>query len=324
MTLSDLFEVKNGLASSEAEISDQKTADFFVPYIRPSSSYANLVAGYLDRNKVNKKYIFSSESIIVSTDGEGSHTYSYVSPVDFVPNSNVAVLIPKRQMSLKEKIYYSLCITKNRYRFSYGRKPKGERLQRINLPDKMPDRFEKIGLIDETEIKKSISNKKISLNTEKWEWFDYPEAFDVVKGHYNNRPELDDQGIPFISATENNNGITDFVAREGTKIFSGKSITVTNDGSIGNAFYQENDFTCSHSVNVIKINKKYNKELNQYIALFLIPLIQKEKFRFNYGFKWRIERMKESKIKLPVDKDGDPDWRFMEDYIKSLPYSARV
>ena len=166
--------------------------------------------------------------------------------------------------------------------------------------------------------------KKLSLFERKWKLFKYPEVFDVIKGYYNNRPEIDKNGLPFISATENNNGITDFVVREGVKIFPDKSITVSNDGSVGNAFYQEKEFTCSHSVNIVRIHPKYNKELNQYIALFLIPLIQKEKYRFGYGFKWRIERMKESKIKLPVDKNGNPDWQFMEDYIKSLSYSSSL
>lgn len=167
-------------------------------------------------------------------------------------------------------------------------------------------------------------DKKLSLSKHEWRLFKYPEIFNVVKGHYNNRPEIDENGLPFISATESNNGITDFVVKERTKIFPAKSITVSNDGSIGNAFYQEGEFTCSHSVNIVRIHPKYNKELNQYIALFLIPLIQKEKYRFGYGFKWRIERMKQSKIKLPVDAKGDPDWQFMENYIKSLPYSASL
>ena len=169
-----------------------------------------------------------------------------------------------------------------------------------------------------------LKNKDRSISDRKWKWFKYPEIFDVVKGHYNNRPEADEEGIPFISATESNNGITDYVVREGTKIFQAKSITVSNDGSIGNAFFQEKEFTCSHSVNVIRIHPKYNKELNQYVALFLIPLIQKEKYRFSYGFKWRIERMLESKIKLPVDSGDELDWQFMEDYIKSLHYSDSV
>ncbi len=49
-----------------------------------------------------------------------------------------------------------------------------------------------------------------------------------------------------------------------------------------------------------------------------------EKYRFNYGRKWGIDRMKKSLIKLPVDSDGKPDYKFMEDYIKSLPYSINL
>jgi hypothetical protein len=32
--------------------------------------------------------------------------------------------------------------------------------------------------------------------------------------------------------------------------------------------------------------------------------------------------MEESLIKLPTAADGQPDWQFMEDYIKGLPYSS--
>ena len=42
-------------------------------------------------------------------------------------------------MSIQEKLYYALCITKNRYKFSYGRKPKGERLKELLLPKYPPD-----------------------------------------------------------------------------------------------------------------------------------------------------------------------------------------
>ena len=29
-------------------------------------------------------------------------------------------------------------------------------------------------------------------------------------------------------------------------------------------------------------------------------------------------------FKLPATPSGDPDWRFMEDYIRSLPYGDRL
>ncbi|MFM6199447.1 MAG: hypothetical protein ACKPE1_09950, partial [Dolichospermum sp.] len=70
----------------------------------------------VDKTQIDDKYIYPDNTIYVSTDGQGSHSYSYVSSFEFVPNSNVSVLIPKRQMSLQEKIYYSICVTSNRFK----------------------------------------------------------------------------------------------------------------------------------------------------------------------------------------------------------------
>jgi hypothetical protein len=58
--------------------------------------------------------------------------------------------------------------------------------------------------------------------------------------------------------------------------------------------------------------------------MFLITLIKKEKYRYSYGRKWGIGRMNESLIKLPVNEKKQPDFQFMENYIKSLPYSSNL
>lgn len=67
-----------------------------------------------------------------------------------------------------------------------------------------------------------------------------------------------------------------------------------------------------------------------------------EKYRFSYGRKWTVESsMKKSVIRLPIVYGADgtpyikkelgysldgyvPDWDFMENYIKSLPYGDRI
>jgi type I restriction enzyme M protein len=136
--LSDIFHIYNGLASSNVEVLDFSESDNDIRYIRPSQTYQGSIAGYVNKILIEDKYIYPDNTLYVSTDGQGSHTYSYVSSFGFVPNSNVAVLVPKIKMSLQEKIYYSICITKNRYKFSYGRKPKGERLKNILLPSSPP------------------------------------------------------------------------------------------------------------------------------------------------------------------------------------------
>ena len=58
--------------------------------------------------------------------------------------------------------------------------------------------------------------------------------------------------------------------------------------------------------------------------MFLTTIINIEQYRYNYGIKCSQTRIKNIKIKLPVDSKGNPDWQFMENYIKSLPYSANL
>lgn len=74
------------------------------------------------------------------------------------------------------------------------------------------------------------------------------------------------------------------------------------------------------------VNVLYSKEweLNKYIAMFIITIIKANRYRFSYGRKWTVEKMKESLIKLPINSDKKPDWSFMENYIKALPYSDKI
>lgn len=134
-----LFDIYNGIASSEVKRHLYKIDRNYIPYIRPSYKQETSIDTYVSKNEVASKYIFPPETLYVSTDGQGSHTYSYVSTFEFVPNSNVSVLIPKKNMSLSEKLFYSYCITKNRWLFSYGRKPKGSKLKKILIPDEAPE-----------------------------------------------------------------------------------------------------------------------------------------------------------------------------------------
>ena len=138
VSLDYLFNVYNGLSSSEVEVLESWCDNNTIRYIRPSQTYEGTIAGYVNKLYIDDKYIYPNNTLYVSTDGQGSHTYSYVSSFEFVPNSNVSVLIPKQKMSLSEKLYYAMCISANRCNFSYGRKPKGDRLKSILIPKTPP------------------------------------------------------------------------------------------------------------------------------------------------------------------------------------------
>ena len=136
--LTMLFNVTNGInVSGDFRNSTQLNSDY-LPFLRPSKNQKSSFVEYVDSTKINSSHIFPKETLYVSTNGQGSHTYAYVSAFDFVPNSDVSILLPKRPMNIREKLYYALAISTNRPKFSYGRKPKGERLKSITLPSHPP------------------------------------------------------------------------------------------------------------------------------------------------------------------------------------------
>ena len=136
--IDDLFEIKNGINIGGIK-EYSKRFKGSIMFIRPASTHKRTLRSFIDKRKIKSKDIYSPGTLFVSTNGEGSHTYAYVSTEAFVPNSDVSVLIPKRKMSIEEKLYYSKCISANRYLFSYGRKPKGRRLKNIKIPDLSDD-----------------------------------------------------------------------------------------------------------------------------------------------------------------------------------------
>lgn len=51
--------------------------------------------------------------------------------------------------------------------------------------------------------------------------------------------------------------------------------------------------------------------MNKYVAMFLVTIMNLEKYRYNYGRKCSQTRMKQISIKLP-SKKGQPDFEYME------------
>ncbi|HCT4928558.1 TPA: restriction endonuclease subunit S [Morganella morganii] len=143
VTIDCIFDVENGIVATKLKEKDVPF-DESIMYVRPAATQARTLRSYIDRASIPKDKIFPEGSLFVSTNGEGSHSYAYVSTCEFVPNSDVSVLIPKREMTIQEKLFYAQCITSNRYLFSYGRKPKGNKLKSIKVPKLIDDDIEKV------------------------------------------------------------------------------------------------------------------------------------------------------------------------------------
>lgn len=188
-----------------------------------------------------------------------------------------------------------------------------------------------------TFIRGDCQSRGIPIDTSNWHEFVYNRIFDVKKGFYNKKPEHNIDGdIPFLGATEKSNGVTEYYSLDDIesasktgdennapieeKLFASNSLCVTNNGSVGFAYYQPIQFTCSHDVNPLYIK---GGKFSVYSALFVATVIELDRYRWAYGRKWRPERMVKSTIKLPsktINGKIVPDWEYMEKYIKMLPY----
>jgi len=268
--------------------------------------------------EVNKKP-FPAGLITVAMGGKVLS--SFVQQEPFYTGQNVKVLKPKKEMSDLVKLYYCYCIELNRFRFSTFGREANYSFDFILVPDidEFPKNLDEISIFDYEFNKESVTNKKYELSTINWKWFRYDEIFDIKKGKRLTKADMIEGKINFIGASKYSNGLTAKISNN-EHIHPANTITLSYNGSIGEAFYQAEPFWATDDINVL-----YPKfKINSYIAMFLCTLLPIEKYRFGFGRKWDKEMMEKTEIKLPITKNGTPDWQFMENYIKSLPYSKEL
>ena len=245
---------------------------------------------------------------------------TYIQEVKFYCGRDVAILRAKVDLTKQEILFYCLCIKKNRFRFNYGRQA-NKTLSSIKIPrvDEIPEWVYTADLNKFDGVNEPLTPKTPQpIKPKNWMEFNYCDLFDIRKGKRLTKSQMSFGDTPFIGSIDGNNGYRQYI--DTPPNHDGGTITVNYNGSVAEAFYQPDPFWASDDVNVL-----YPKfELNSYVGLFLCSLIKKEKFRFNYGRKWHLDRMKKSVIRLPVAENKLPDWEFMENYIKSLPYSKSI
>jgi hypothetical protein len=209
-----------------------------------------------------------------------------------------------------------MCIRANAYKYNYGHQT-NKTLKDIELPDTIPEWVYCVSI-------KPISTKNkqkqfASFNSEKLGEFLLGDLFTFHKGKHLAKEDMLEGPTNFVGAISENNGVRQLI--NAAPIYQPNCITINYNGSVGEAFYQSAPFWSSGDVNVLYAK---NWTLNKYIAMFVITVIKANRYKFSYGRKWTLEKMKGSTVKLPVASDGSPDWVYMEQFIKSLPYGDRI
>lgn len=249
---------------------------------------------------------------------------------DFVCGDHM-VICRADWINLHTALYIISMLKQEKYKYSYGRAFKMELISNTVL--KLPATADNTPDWDYMErYIKSLNHKPLTtanqegygshtLGVENWVEFCVGDLFEVKKGKRLTSDDQTDGDTPYIGAIDSNNGVANYIGQGA--IHDGNTISLSYNGSVGEAFYQPKPFWATDDVNVLYFRKENGVAFNKYIALFICAILRQEKYRYSYGRKWVLESMKSTIIKLP-EKSGKPDWCYMENYMKSLPYGDRI
>lgn len=154
---------------------------------------------------------------------------------------------------------------------------------------------------------------KLRLDDVEWKTFRLKEIFEIENCKCSKVSALKSGEIPYVGATNRNNGTIGYIEYKEKLLTKGNCIVFVCDGegSIGYSFYKAENFIGTTTVKVGR-----NDKLNKYSGMFLSTVADTVRGKYNFGYKRNEFHLKNETLQLPVDIQGNPNWQFMEDYIK--------
>ncbi|MCZ2131199.1 MAG: restriction endonuclease subunit S [Bacteroidia bacterium] len=169
-------------------------------------------------------------------------------------------------------------------------------------------------LFEESKLKASTFKKLISLSEKEWKDFKIGDIFSISTGSLVPKEVLKKGKIARLTATDNNNGVFDFyehIEHKNYRVIS-NFISVSFLGSV---FYHPYSASLDMKIHAVQIP---NIELNRYVAGFLVFCFKRMASVFSYGDQLSSSDLPKKKILLPTNEKGEPDFVYMENYMKTL------
>lgn len=160
----------------------------------------------------------------------------------------------------------------------------------------------------------TMKKNRLSLSDVEWEEFRIKDLFKIRKVKGKPTENYNIGKIPYTSTSSTNNAIINFIDANEDILNQGYSISVNPID--GKAFYHEYSFV-GRGYSGASVNILYNKRLNKYNGLFLCKSIENTSTKkASYGYLFNSKRLENGIILLPCTSENEPNWQFMEDYIK--------
>lgn len=153
----------------------------------------------------------------------------------------------------------------------------------------------------------------LKLSDRDWKQFKLASIFKIENCKCSKVSGLQKGTTPYVGATNRNNGVMSFVKADKKLITKGNCLAFICDGegSVGYSIYKSEDFIGSTTVKVGR-----NENLNKYNATFITTIADTVRSKYNFGFKRNETHLKNEILMLPANKKGEPDFEFMEAFMK--------
>lgn len=301
-----------------------------VPYITRSDSNNGLARFVSDDN-----YEFGSDEGGCITVGLDTQTAFY-QPHKFVTGQNIQVITGKQLSDKIAQFLITILREQMRAKFNWG--GNGATLGRMKrllvmLPvddDGKPDydymaqyasemrgdmltRYREFIAVQISQLKYKGT---LALNEKEWKEFRIGQLFDVSRPKARNKDDYDMGDTPFVASGAMNNGVMKCCKTQvDEELDQGNCITVSPvDGS---SFYQPMDFLgrggAGSSILMLR-----NDSLNLFRGEFMARMIQQTCSKYNYGHMGNKDSIKRERVMLPIDNTGEPDYAYMEQYVKNI------
>lgn len=152
------------------------------------------------------------------------------------------------------------------------------------------------------------------VDTSTWKPFRVGDLFNIQKGRRLTKADMVDGDYPFVGASAVGNGVTAFIGNDAC-LRDGHCLTVCYNGSVGETFLQKEPFWASDDVNVLR---PFSESVSDFALMFVAPCIRSLRCNYGYTNKWTSAKMAEDIILLPATPDGEPDWAYMETYMRQV------
>jgi len=312
-----------------------------------------------------EEWVSKGNCIVFIQLGEGSTGYVNYLEKDFIGMSGkTSCGYIDDVMNPYIGLFLEVILCQERPKYSFGRSWTGNRLKDtlIKLPiqhnaDGTPvndvnKKYSDDGYVPDWNFMedyiKSLHSKPITtkisgdsipdLEISKWEEFRVGDLFSSIykaKAHTKDEVIETNKGVHFVSRTDTNNGV-DIVVQNDGLVGVEKANCITIGDTTATCYYQNEAFVTGDHMVVLRA-----EWMNLYRGLFIRTIFMQEYIRYCYGRAYRMELIKNTMMKLPIQRDDKgnpiidtdkkysdkgyiPDWQFMEEYMKSLPYSDRI